>query len=64
MNFQVPNSCAKRLERWRHIRKPYKTPGRHGPEVQAVDFYGVLPENLLASYADQKVDPGSYKETI
>ena len=33
--------------RWGHIRKPYKTPGSLDPEVQAVDFYRLLPESLF-----------------
>ena len=64
MNFQVPNSCAKRLKRWRHIRKPYRTPGSLGPDVQAVEFDRLLPESVLASYAAPEGWQDVLRETL
>ncbi len=36
--------------------KPYKTPGSLGPEMQAVAFYRLLPESVVASYVDRTGD--------
>ena len=46
------------------IRKPYKTPGSLADKVKLPNFYELLLEGELVSYADQTLGTGSYLETI